>query len=107
MPEAIKDKVLEVKEKPQPKEKRVEELSLPELMANITRRILTVLESGDVNTKQSEINGCRQDLRLWYETKPADVRKEIGKDAKRIMQNFKNVGEQFYSDLVGLTAQDM
>lgn len=89
------------------KEKPVSELTLPELMGNITRRILTVLENDDVNAKQAEINGCRQDLKMWYENMSVDKRKDIAKDLKRIMQNYKNIGEQFYFDLVSLTAQDI
>lgn len=87
--------------------KAVEDMTLPELLGTITQRVLTVLESGDVTNKQNEIQGCRNDLRLWYESQPMDKRKEMAKDSKRIMQNYKNIGEQFYFDLVNLTAQDM
>ena len=91
---------------PQVKEKVATDMSLPELMGSITQRILTVLEQGDTATKQSTIGNCRNDLRSWYESQPSDKRKEMAKDYKRIMQNYKNVAEQLNFDLVSLTAQD-
>jgi len=89
------------------REKSVTEMTLPELLSVITKRVLTTLEQGDTAAKQNEINGCRNDLRLWYENQPVAKRRDIAKDSRRIMQNYRNIGEQFNSDLVSLTAQDV
>lgn len=91
----------------QTKEKQITEYTLPELMAAITKRILTVLESTDTASKQAEINGCRNDFRLWFEGQPTDKRKELAKDYRRIIMNYKNIGEQLYFDIVSLTAGDV
>lgn len=85
----------------------VQDMTLPDLLASITRRLLNVLENGDVSSKQTEINLCRSDLKAWYDSRPATMRKEVAKDARRILQNYRNIGEQLHSDVTTITAQDM
>jgi ribosome recycling factor len=50
---------------------------------------------------------CKTNLRLWYESQSVENRKEVAKDAKKTMENFKLVAEQCFQELVMLTLSDI
>ena len=118
MTEAMKDekeKQVESKEAkqvvaetmPQENAKGVQFITLPELVGQITTRILIALDGQDQGEKGVVVSAARKDLRLWYEAQSVENRKEVAKSARKTIENFKSVSEQLWSDIGFLTAQDL
>ncbi len=89
------------------KTKGVQDMTLPELVGNITTRILTALDGQDQGDKGIVVAAGRRDLRLWYEAQSVENRKDIAKAARKTIENFKSVSEQLWSDIGFLVAQDL
>lgn len=68
---------------------------------------MTALESEDQNQRSGEVNACRKDFRLWYESQPVEGRKEVAKKVRKTLENFRSIGEQFTADMSVVTAQDI
>ena len=92
---------------PQAMTKGIQHLTLPELVGQITTKILTALESPDQGAKGAVVADGRRDLRVWYESQSVEHRQEIAKKSRKTIENFKSVAEQLWSDIGLLVAQDL
>ena len=81
--------------------------TLPELLGRMTETLLTALQGDQPAPKQQAIQGCLRDMRIWYDSQPVEGRKELAKAARKQLEQFKLVGEQFFQEMMTITAQDV
>ncbi len=82
-------------------------LTLPSLMASITEDLLIALQGSDVPAKQATIASSIRRLRIWYDAQPVDGRKELARANRKAMENFKLIAEQFFQEMMSISAQDI
>jgi len=82
-------------------------MTLPQLLGLSVTRLLTVLQNGDTGAKQTEMLRCRTDLNNWYLAQTPTNRAEFAKQQRKVLENFKLLGEQFASDFAQMTAGDV
>jgi hypothetical protein len=80
--------------------------TLPQLMGDITQDLLTALQGTDTGAKQRAIADGIRRLRIWYDAQPVDGRRELARASRKNMENFKLVAEQFFQEMMSISAQD-
>src|SRR6267378_2366789 len=113
--------MVQVKEKEKDKEKVVEEQpqiqgdsgdstepqTLPQLLGDMTVKLMTALQGDAPGPKQQAIQGCLREMRIWYDAQPVEGRKELARSARKQLEQFRMVGEQFFQEMVTISAQDV
>ena len=81
--------------------------TLPELLGAMTTELLTALQGDTPGPKQATIQKCLRSMRIWYEGQPVEGRKELARTARKQLEQFKMVGEQFFQEMMTISAQDV
>ncbi len=80
--------------------------TLPQLLGESSTTLLTVLQGVNPAEKQAAITKCLREMRIWYDAQPVEGRKEIARDCRKILEQFKQVAEQFAQEMYTISAQD-
>lgn len=80
--------------------------TLPQLMGRCTTNLLAALQGNDAGAKQRAIADSIREMRIWYDAQPVDGRKESARIARKTLENFKLVAEQFFQEMMAISAQD-
>lgn len=94
-------------EEPMAQEAASTPLTLPTLMGSVTEDLLNALQGNDAGAKQQMIASSIRRFRIWYDAQPVDGRKELARVNRKTMENFKLVAEQFFQEMVAISAQDI
>jgi hypothetical protein len=81
--------------------------TLPQLLGVLTERLMTALQGDAPGPKQQTIQACLREMRIWYDAQPVEERKELAKMARKQLEQFKMVGEQFFQEMMMISAQDV
>lgn len=81
--------------------------TLPQLLGRITEKLMTALQGSVPAAKQQSIHECLREMRIWYDAQPVEGRKELAKNARKQLEQFKMVGEQFFQEMNIISAQDV
>jgi hypothetical protein len=82
-------------------------MTLPRLLSSVTYDLLEALQGNDVGAKQRAIKEGTRRMRIWYDAQPIEERKELAKLARKTLENFKLVSEQFFQEMMQISAQDV
>lgn len=81
--------------------------TLSQLLGRMTEKLLTALQGTIPAVKQQAIQECLREMRIWYDAQPVEGRKELARDARKQLEQFKMVGEQFFQEMMMISAQDV
>lgn len=81
--------------------------TLPELLGSSTTSLLEALQGTIPAAKQAEIVRCQREMRIWYDAQPVADRKELARAARKTLEQFKMVAEQFFQEMMIISAQDV
>jgi hypothetical protein len=104
------------KEVPKPAKPEVDEVAhetakipetLSQLLGRMTEKLLTALHGSVPAVKQQAIQECLREMRIWYDAQPIEDRKELARAARKQLEQFKMVGEQFFQEMMIISAQDV
>lgn len=93
-------------EKPEP-EATPEPTTLAQLLGRMTETLMTALQGSTPAPKQAAIQQCLREMRIWYDAQPVEGRKELARSARKQLEQFKMVGEQFFQEMMTISAQDI